>query len=128
MSSSSTTTAVGLICFLALVFSFTSYTLFGSEKSVPQKDKIIKFLPLTQYNISNNEGDSVYTQIASYFNNSFVVWQDNSVSDNSSNYEILVKRVDTDGMSNNDPINLSNNSGFSEHPQIAVYENYVYVV
>ncbi|MGH9965623.1 MAG: sialidase family protein [Nitrososphaeraceae archaeon] len=125
---SSTTTVAGLICFLALVFSFTSNTSFGSEKSVPQKDKIIEFLPVAQYNISNNEGDSVYPQIASYLNNTFVVWQDNSLSDISSNYEILVKRVDTDGMSNSGPINLSNNSGFSEHPQIAVYENNVYVV
>ncbi|MPZ07099.1 MAG: hypothetical protein GEU26_11910 [Nitrososphaeraceae archaeon] len=89
-SFASTTIAAGLICFLALVFSLINNTSFGSEKSVPQKDKTIEFLPVMQYNISNNEGDSVYPQIASDSNNTFVVWQDNSVSDDSSNYEILV--------------------------------------
>jgi hypothetical protein len=123
---SPSSSAIGLISFLILVLTYN--TLFGSSESNSRDENRNKVLPVVQHNISNNKGDSVYPQVASNSNSTFVVWQDNSVSDESSNYEILINRIDAGGILNNDPINLSNNSGFSEHPQIAVYQNYVYVV
>jgi hypothetical protein len=79
-------------------------------------------------NLSDNIGDSVYPQIAAYGNNVYVVWQDNNFSNNYKNYDILYKRTTDGGTSFKKIINLSNNNGFSEHPQIAAYGNNVYVV
>src|SRR5215216_6887806 len=75
-------------------------------------------------NITNNSKDSVYAQIVANANNVYVVWQE-SVTQNSyeNNYDIYFKKSDDNGNTFSKPINLSNNSGFSEHPQIAVTKN-----
>jgi len=75
-------------------------------------------------NITNNSKDSVYAQIVANANNVYVVWQE-SVTQNSyeNNYDIYFKKSDDNGNTFSKPINLSNNSGFSEHPQIAVSKN-----
>jgi hypothetical protein len=83
-------------------------------------------------NLTNNARDSVYAQVATHGNNVFVVWQEDppfrySDGDNLVNYEILIKKSVDGGLTFGDEINLSNNPGFSEHPQIATSGNNVYV-
>ena len=99
-------------------------------------------------NVSNNPKDSVYAQIASEGESVYVVWEENdpkpleqeqgqgqkntSFFRNNNNYNIrnydilLMKSVDG-GVSYGKEINLSNNLGFSEHPQIAVSGEFVHV-
>ena len=80
-------------------------------------------------NITNNNYDSVYGQIAAIDNKVYVVWQE-SVTDNSNekNYEVYLKKSEDQGNTFSKAINLSNNSGFSEHPQIAVSKNEIFIV
>lgn len=84
-------------------------------------------------NLTNNARDSVYAQVASSGENVYIVWQENPPSGFSSqrdgliNYEIFIKKSVDGGQTFGDEINLSNNPGFSEHPQIAASGNYVYV-
>ena len=83
-------------------------------------------------NLTNNARDSVYAQVATHGNSVFVVWQEDPPSrysdgDNLVNYEILIKKSVDGGLMFGDEINLSNNPGFSEHPQIATSGNNVYV-
>jgi hypothetical protein len=80
-------------------------------------------------NMSDNDGDSVYPLVASSDNNVYVTWQDNMFDLNKHlNYDILFKSSSDGGRTFGDVLNLSNNSGFSEHPQISVDGNNVYVV
>src|SRR5215213_1052197 len=80
-------------------------------------------------NVSDNVGDSVYPLVASSDNNVYVTWQDNMFGRNKQlNYDILFKSSSDGGRTFGDVLNLSNNSGFSEHPQISVNGNNVYVV
>ena len=80
-------------------------------------------------NITNNPTDSVYAQIVADDNNVYMIWQE-SVTQNlkEKNYDIFFKKSDDNGNTFSKPINLSNNSGFSEHPQIAVSKNGVFIV
>ena len=93
-------------------------------------------------NLSNNERDSVYAQIASYGKNVYMVWQENNPDPfgynnnannniqynyNYRNYDIYMKKSTDGGSTFSKEINLSKNPGFSEHPQIAVSENNIYV-
>ena len=80
-------------------------------------------------NITNNTKDSVYAQIVANDNDVYVVWQE-SVTENSygNNYDIYFKKSVDNGTTFSKPINLSNNTGFSEHPQIAVSENGIFII
>ena len=80
-------------------------------------------------NITNNTKDSVYAQIAANDNDVYVVWQE-SVTGNSygNNYDIYFKKSADNGTTFSKPINLSNNTGFSEHPQIAVSKNGIFII
>jgi intracellular sulfur oxidation DsrE/DsrF family protein len=78
-------------------------------------------------NLTNNPLDSVYGQVAAWNNNVYVLWQDSMPSGNR-NYDIFIKNSVDNGNTFGSPINLSNNSGFSEHPQIAAYNNNVYAI
>ena len=92
-------------------------------------------------NISNNTGDSVYSQVASSGHNIYVVWEDNTFSTDAHNYDILFaksaaqaqavnKQIDDKIFEGKDRVtlNLSNNTGDSQHPQIATTDNNIYVV
>jgi hypothetical protein len=84
-------------------------------------------------NLTNNLRDSVYAQVASHGSNVYIVWQENRPSlvasnDNERNYDILIKKSIDGGLTFGKEINLSQNPGFSEHPQIAASGNNVYVV
>ena len=78
-------------------------------------------------NLTNNNQDSVYGQVAAWNSHVYVLWQDSMPSDKR-NYDIFIKNSANNGTTFGLPINLSNNSGFSEHPQIAVYGNNVYAI
>jgi hypothetical protein len=78
-------------------------------------------------NLTNNPLDSVYGQVAAWNNHVYMVWQDSMPSDNR-NYDIFIKNSVNNGNTFGLPVNLSNNSGFSEHPQVAVYGNSVYAI
>jgi hypothetical protein len=79
-------------------------------------------------NLSQNENDSVYPQISSTFNNVFVVWEESIGGYQTKNYDIYFRKSSDSGITFGSPINLSNNSGFSQHPQIASVGDNVYVV
>jgi hypothetical protein len=94
-------------------------------------------------NLSNNTRDSVYSQIASYGNNVYMVWQENNpvpsdlnsnandnniqYNNNYRNYDVYIKKSTDGGLTFGKEINLSKNPGFSEHPQIAISGNNVYI-
>jgi hypothetical protein len=94
-------------------------------------------------NLSNNTRDSIYAQIASYGNNVYMVWQENNpdpsdhnsnvnnndiqYNNNYRNYDIYIKKSTDRGLTFSKEINLSKNQGFSEHPQIAISGNNVYI-
>ncbi len=85
------------------------------------------------YNLSNNKNDSVYGQIQSIDkNNLSLVWQDSNFKIRASNladrnYEIFFKNVNLGNISSDETLNISNNSGFSEHPHIASSGNNIYL-
>ena len=70
-------------------------------------------------NLSNNIDDSVYSQVASSGNNVYVVWEQSVEGQNAKNYDIFFMVSNNGGINFSDPVNLSNNKGFSEHPQIS---------
>jgi len=75
-------------------------------------------------NITNNQKDSVYAQIAASNDNVYMMWQE-SVTEkpNEKNYDIFFIKSEDNGTTFSKPVNLGNNTGFSEHPQIAVTKN-----
>ena len=82
-------------------------------------------------NLTNNLHDSVYGQVdASSENDVYIVWQDSVPGSTGSyrNYDIFFTKSSDAGTSFGREINLSNNNGFSEHPQLATSGNNVYVV
>jgi hypothetical protein len=76
-------------------------------------------------NLTNNEQDSVYGQVAAWDSSVYVLWQD-SVSGR--NYDIFIKKSTDNGTTFGTSANLSNNPGFSEHPQLSAFGNNVYTV
>ncbi len=104
-------------------------TQTSNDDGVPDAADTLRFS--NPVNLTNNTRDSVYAQVASHGNNVYVVWQENLPSrsnDNSVNYEIFITKSVDGGLTFGNEINLSNNLGFSEHPQIATSESNVYVV
>jgi hypothetical protein len=77
-------------------------------------------------NISNNEGSSVFPQIAVSGDNVYVVWHDGT--NTSGTREILMAKSTDGGETFSPPENISNNDGFSLFPQIAAIGSNVYVV
>jgi hypothetical protein len=78
-------------------------------------------------NLTNNPTDSVYGQVAASNSNVYVLWQD-SMPSSYTNYDIFIKKSVDNGTTFGSPVNLSNNPGFSEHPQIAAYDDNVYAI
>ena len=56
-----------------------------------------------------------------------MLWQD-SMPPGFTNYDIFIKSSNDNGTTFGSPVNLSDNSGFSEHPQIAAYDNNAYAI
>jgi hypothetical protein len=103
----------------------SSYKIQNSADSILNSN--FNFSNVT--NITNNPLDSVYAQIAAIDNNFYLIWQE-SITNNSNekNYDIYFKKSGDRGNTFSKPINLSNNTGFSEHPQIAVSKNGIFIV
>src|SRR5918999_4258301 len=91
-------------------------------------------------NLTDNPNDSVYPQIAASENNVYAVWEDSTTPDlSNNNYDIYIKKSADWGESfagnsnssatdtTTEVLNLSNNPGFSNHPQIAAYDEKVHV-
>jgi hypothetical protein len=74
--------------------------------------------------LSNTPGNSTNPQIAFYNNNLYVVWSDDSTG----NGDIYFKRSVDNGTTFGSVENLSNSPGNSTNPQIALYNNNLYVV
>ena len=79
-------------------------------------------------NLTNNERDSVYGQISASNDNIYVVWQESISGTDVRNYDILFKRSTDNGSTFDQEINLSNNTGFSEHPQITSVADHVHII
>ena len=75
-------------------------------------------------NISNNTGESGQPQIALSGNNVYVTWADRTPG---INFDIFFAVSIDNGQTFSTPINLSNNTGGSTEPQIAVSGTNVYV-
>ena len=90
---------------------------------------LINIPPSNITNLTNNDQDSVYGQIATLENNVYVVWQE-SIGETlpKKNYDIYFMKSEDNGVTFDTPINISNNTGFSEHPQIAVSQNGIFIV
>jgi hypothetical protein len=133
------------------VVSFTSYTTYqqvyaqsddddDDANTDDDDDDSMSFT--TPINLTNNTRDSVYAQIASFGKNVYMVWQENNpdpsgqsnnannninYNDDYENYDIYIKKSTDGGLTFSKEINLSKNPGFSEHPQIAISGNNVYI-
>ena len=131
------------------VVSFTSYTnnqqvyaqsIDDDANTNDDNGNSISFIE--PINLTNNARDSVYAQIASYGENVYMVWQENNpdpfghnnnvnnntnYNDDYENYDIYIKKSIDGGLTFSKEINLSKNPGISEHPQIAISGNNVYI-
>jgi hypothetical protein len=79
-------------------------------------------------NLSNNTDDSVYGQVRSSGENIYVVWQESVPGNTARNYEIFFKKSNDSGDSFGEKVQLTDNVGFSEHPQMSSENKNVYVV
>ena len=79
-------------------------------------------------NLSQNLEDSVYAQVSTSGENVYIVWQESVGSNEAKDYDIFFIVSRDGGATFTSPINLSNNKGFSEHPQISASRNNVYIV
>jgi hypothetical protein len=70
-------------------------------------------------NLSNTAGDSSSQAVAASENNVYVVWDDNTTGNN----EILYRRSTDGGAGFSATVNLSNNAGSSNIPDIAAFAN-----
>ncbi|HJS64183.1 MAG TPA: sialidase family protein [Nitrososphaeraceae archaeon] len=90
---------------------------------------IVNFPHSTITNLTNNNEDSIYGQIGAFENNIYVVWQESvTKSLPYHNYDIFFIKSQDKGKTFSKPINLSNNTEFSERPQIAVSKNGIFIV
>jgi len=76
-------------------------------------------------NLSNNKGGSLWPQISSEGNNVYVVWGDDT---NSNDIEVFFTVSNDAGKKFNTIKKISNNIGFTEHPKIFSEGNNVYLV
>src|SRR3712207_5890105 len=110
----------------------------NDDSSAQDTARRIEFSNVT--NLTDNPNDSVYPQVAASENNVYVVWEDSTTTDlSNNNYDIYIKKSADWGESfagnsnssatdiTSEVLNLSNNPGFSEHPQIAAYDEKVHV-
>jgi hypothetical protein len=75
-------------------------------------------------NLSDNSGNSAYPKIAVSGSNVYVVWEDNTLG----NYDVFFRTSSDSGATWSSVQNLSDNSGYSFDPKIAVSGSNVYVV
>ena len=111
---------------------------YTDDSSAQDTARTIGFSNVT--NLTDNPNDSVYPQIAASENNVYAVWEGSTTPDlSNNNYDIYFKKSPNWGESfaghsntsatdtTTEVLNLSNNPGFSNHPQIAAYDGIVHV-
>jgi hypothetical protein len=108
----------GLSIIFGLILFFSSTSVFYL---LPSYSQLNITSPQT---LSNTPGNSTDPQIALYNNNLYVVWSDDSTG----NGDIYFKRSVDNGTTFGSVENLSNSPGNSTDPQIALYNNNLYVV
>jgi len=114
---------------ITLLIIVSSMVAQGSGIETEQIQKDSEKLNVSEpNNLTQNDDDSVYPQISSSKDNIYIVWQESVGSYGTTNYDIFFKKSNDNGNSFGSPINLSDNIGFSEHPQIASVGNHIYVV
>lgn len=83
-------------------------------------------------NLSDNNIDSIYPDIAAFGNNVYVIYQEfvtnKAKIEKANNYDIFFIKSEDNGKTFNKPVNLSNTTNFSERPQIAVSEKSIFIV
>ena len=101
-----------------------------TEKFKQNNDSTIVNYPHSSItNLTNNNEDSIYGQIEAIENNIYVVWQESvTKSLPYHNYDIFFTKSQDKGKTFSKPINLSNNTEFSERPQIAASKNGIFIV
>ena len=109
--------------------SFFVNSFFEKLKYDNNNSLIIDFPNSNITNLTNNKEDSIYAQIGAFENNVYVVWQESVSKDlPEHNYDIFFIKSNDKGKTFSMPINLSNNTEFSERPQIAVSENGIFII
>ena len=116
-----------LLLIISPTFAKGTFIDLEDDKDDKKSSDRLQFVSKT-INLSQNKNDSVYPQISSSSNNIFVVWEESVGGYGSKNYDIYLRKSSDSGVTFGSPINLSNNSGFSEHPQIASAGDNIYVV
>ncbi len=117
------------VLIVTLLIIVSSTVAQGSGTETEQIQKISEKSNLSETNnLTQNDNDSVYPQISSSSDNIYIVWQESVGSYGTTNYDIFFKKSNDNGDNFGSPINLSDNAGFSEHPQIASVGNLIYVV
>src|SRR5918995_4041766 len=106
------------ITFMFLLSIFTLFVVYYSPLSYAQVNIT------SSQTLSNTPGNSTDPEIALYNNNVYVVWSDDSTG----NGDIYFKRSGDNGTTFGSLENLSNTPGNSTDPEIALYNNNVYVV
>src|SRR5688500_12784941 len=127
-STNALTVGTTLIFVIVIVFS----VLLNSLTSIYLQQPVFGIQTNSNFNISNNPGDSIYPAIAASGNNTYVVWQDDNfgegVSYDRKNYDILFAKSVDSGRSFKNTTNLSNSIPISERPAITAYDKNVYVI
>ena len=117
------------VLIVTLLIIVSSTVAQGSGTETEQIQKVSEKSNLSETNnLTQNDNDSVYPQISSSSDNIYIVWQESVGSYGTTNYDIFFKKSNDNGDNFGSPINLSDNAGFSEHPQIASVGNLIYVV
>ena len=100
------------------------------EKFIQNNESRIVSYPHSDItNLTNNNEDSIYGQIEAFDNYVYVVWQESvTKSLPEHNYDIFFIKSEDNGKTFGIPLNLSNNTEFSERPQIAVSKNGIFIV
>jgi hypothetical protein len=117
------------VLIVTLLIIVSSTVAQGSGTETEQIQKVSEKSNLSETNnLTQNDDDSVYPQISSSSDNIYIVWQESVGSYGTTYYDIFFKKSNDNGNNFGSPINLSDNAGFSEHPQIASVGNHIYVV
>ena len=116
------------VLIVTLLIIVSSTVVQGSGTETEQTQKVSEKSNLSETNnLTQNDDDSVYPQISSSSDNIYIVWQESVGSYGTTNYDIFFKKSNDNGNNFDSPINLSDNAGFSEHPQITSVGNHIYV-
>ena len=123
-----------IFLFLLMIPLFNIISYHNIDKSNLVFSKVLNPVDDSKlYNLSNNKNDSVYGQIQSVDKTNFsLVWQDSNFKTRAPNledrnYDIFFKNVNLGNVTSDETFNISNNSGFSEHPHIASSGNNTYL-